>query len=263
MSSGRIAMLPDAAWPWLSAALAIAVWALVVAAQWVPVAVLPGPVAVFANLADEFASGRLAENLLASGIRLVIGFAIGAACGVLLGTLTGAFTRVRWAVMPVVEMLRPIPPLAWIPLALIWFGIGEPSKWFLIALTASFPVLVATTRGVESVPRALLWSARMMDVGRARLVAQVLLPAALPDIVTGLRLGWTLGITILVGAEMIAATSGIGFMIIDGMNGGRFDRVIGGILVLGVVSIVTDALFAALARSGVLRWHVGLDQATT
>lgn len=262
MNVRLVPMLSNAMWLVLSAALFIAAWSVTVLAQWVPAAVLPAPWTVLDSLVVEAASGRLLHHIISSAARLVIGFGVGATAGVVLGCLLGAVAPVRHALMPVIEMLRPIPPLAWIPLALIWFGIGEPSKWFLIALTVSFPVLVATMRGIQATPRNLVWAARMMDVERAKLVFGVLLPAAAPDVVTGLRLGWTLGITILVGAEMIAASSGLGFMIIDGMNSSRFDHVIGGILVLGALSVLTDGLFALLVRSRVLRWHAGLDKAS-
>lgn len=251
--------LPNIVWPILSSAAFLALWSLMVVAKLVPESILPTPWAVLQGLEQEAQSGRLWLHITSSFARLVVGFAIGAVAGVAIGGVLGASRRARYALTPVLEILRPIPPLAWIPLALTWFGVGEPSKWFLIALTASFPIIVSTMRGIASVPSAVVRAARMMDVGGVQLLAKVLLPAALPDIVTGLRLGWTLGITILVGAEMIAATSGLGFLIIDGMNLGRFDLVIGGILVLGLLSVVTDKLFMVATNSKLLRWHRGLS----
>lgn len=248
-------------YPVASLALVLVIWSAISASGLVPAAVLPSPGTVGAAALEEAASGRLVDHLLASARRLVIGFAIGAAIGVLLGLVMGMVQTARAALLPIIEIARPIPPLAWIPLALIWFGIDEASKVFLIALTACFPVLVATMKGVQQIDLTLIRAAESLDVAPSRMLLSVLLPAAMPDIVTGLRLGWTLGITILVGAEMIASTSGLGHLIIDGMNNGRFDRVLVGILMLGTASVATDAAFVAIARSRLTRWHAGIEQA--
>jgi len=226
----------------------------------VPDAVLPGPGKVLDALREEINDGRLAGHLSASGSRLFIGFFVGAVTGALLGLVIGMFRVARSALLPVVEILRPIPPLAWVPLALIWLGIGESSKIFLIALTVCFPVLIATMKGVQQIDPVLLRAARSMDTASGVMLFRVVLPATIPDLLTGLRLGWTLGITILVGAEMIAASSGLGFLIMNGMNSGRFDQVILGILLLGVFSVATDAFFVGLRKTKVLRWHAGLEQ---
>jgi ABC-type nitrate/sulfonate/bicarbonate transport system permease component len=247
-------------YPLLSAGLVLLVWVSMTRSGLVPEAVLPGPGKVLDALGEEIRDGRLAAHLSASGSRLIIGFVIGAVTGALLGMTLGMFRAARSALLPVVEILRPIPPLAWVPLALIWLGIGEDSKIFLIALTVCFPVLIATMKGVEQIDPVLLRAARSMDTRSPEMLVRVVLPATIPDLLTGLRLGWTLGITILVGAEMIAASSGLGFLIMNGMNSGRFDQVILGILLLGVFSVVTDAGFVALKKTRVLRWHVGLDE---
>lgn len=248
-------------YPLASIAIVLAIWSTLTASGLVPAAILPAPGTVAAAAIEETTSGRLLTHLAASGQRLIIGFAIGATIGVLLGLVMGMVQIARAALVPIVEILRPIPPLAWIPLALIWFGIDEASKVFLIALTACFPVLIATMKGVQQIDLTLIRAAESLDVAPARMLASVLLPAATPDIVTGLRLGWTLAITILVGAEMIASSSGLGHLIIDGMNNGRFDRVLVGILMLGIASVATDAAFVALARSRLMRWHAGIEQA--
>lgn len=249
-------------YPLLSAALVLLVWSAIVKSGLVPEAILPGPAKVLDALREETNDGRLAAHLYASAGRLVIGFLIGATTGALLGLVLGMYRVARSALLPIVEILRPIPPLAWVPLALIWLGIGEDSKIFLIALTVCFPVLIATMKGAQQIDAVLLRAAQSMDTPFAAMLFRVILPATVPDLLTGLRLGWTLGITILVGAEMIAASSGLGFLIINGMNTGRFDQVILGILLLGVVSVLTDAGFVALKRTKVLRWHAGLDQVT-
>jgi len=249
-------------YPAASFLLVLALWSGLAASGWLAGGVLPGPGAVWEAAIEETSSGRMANHLLSSGYRLAIGYSLGAAVGVIAGLVLGLFSPVRAALLPAVEMLRPIPPLAWIPLALIWFGIDEASKLFLIALTSAMPLLIATMKGVQQVDPALLRAARSMDVAPLRMLFSVVFPAAMPDIMTGLRLGWTLAITILVGAEMIAAPSGLGFLIMDGMNSGKFEFVILGILTLGALSVLTDGLFALASRSKLLRWHAGLDKAT-
>jgi ABC-type nitrate/sulfonate/bicarbonate transport system permease component len=260
MKPGARLVDSDAVYIAASILLVLGLWWAIAALGLVPEAVLPTPLATFSDAIAEAESGRLSRHVASSLLRLAGGFAIGAAAGVVLGVLIGGVAVFRAAALPVVEILRPIPPLAWIPLALIWFGIGEGSKIFLIALTSFFPVVVATYRGVRHVDAILIRAARSLDLGGARLLYAVVLPAALPDVVTGLRLGWTLGITILVGAEMIAAPSGLGFMIMDGMNKGRFTIVIFGVLLLGTIGIVSDSAFSRLAASKLLRWHAGIDK---
>ena len=261
MKNGRVwRTIEGTMYPALSVALVLLIWISMTKSGLVPESILPSPAKVLDALREEINDGRLAANLSASGSRLIVGYLIGAVTGALLGLVLGMVWVVRSALFPLVEILRPIPPLAWVPLALIWFGIGENSKIFLIALTVCFPVLIATMNGVRQIDTVLLRAAQSMDTPSTTTLFRVVLPAAIPDLLTGLRLGWTLGITILVGAEMIAASSGIGYLIINGMNIGRFDQVILGILILGTFGVVTDACFVGLRRTKVLRWHAGSDK---
>jgi len=243
-----------------AAALILALWSAMVAIRFVPENLLPGPAAVMQAGWQEAVSGRLLVSTEISMLRLCSGFAIGAAIGVVLGILMGLAPVVRMALAPIVELLRTIPPLAWIPLAIIWFGIGEASKLFLIALTAFIPIVIATDRGVKQIDPVLMRAARSLDVPSHRMMTGVVLKAAMPDIATGLRLGWTLSFAILVGAEMIAADAGIGHMLMSAMNVGRFDIVILGILFLGVLSIATDAILTFLIARFLLHWHMGSDK---
>ncbi len=244
----------------ISYAIVLALWYLMLATGAVSEAILPSPWTVFKLGYGELADGRLIEFIGVSGVRLIHGFAIGATLGILLGAALGLYRTAYRMFFPVFEILRPIPPLAWVPLAMIWFGLGEASKVFLIALTVFFPVFITSMKGVQHLDFALFRAALSLDVGPWRMFFSVTLPAAMPDILTGLRLGWSMGLVALVGAEMIASDSGLGYLIMDGMNKGRFDFVILGILTIGALSIVTDAIFIRFSRSRLLRWHRGLEQ---
>lgn len=248
-------------YPIVTIGIGLLLWTFIVETGLMPRAILPGPVEVARAGLAELSSGRLGQSAIASLGRLLTGYAIGALVGVVLGLLLGGVRSFRAYFHFIVEVLRPIPPLGWIPLAIIWFGIGEPSKLFLIALTASFPVLVATEKGVSQTPEPLLRAGRTMDLGATSLLLKVILPNALPDITTGLRLGWTLSIAVLVGTEMIAAQSGIGFMIMNSMTVGNFALVIFGIILLGFFSIVTDSLLKYLFDRRLLHWHQGSTKA--
>lgn len=256
-----LASQPNAVFVLLSALIGIGVWTVVVAGAWVPRAILPSPYDVAVLGVQALRSGRLVDDILASGARLFAGFGLGTTVGVLLGLMLGRSRLARNALLPIIEILRPIPPLAWVPLALIWLGIGEASKVFLITMTCCFPVLIATMRGVQHVDLGITRAAQSLDVRPAQMLFEVLLPASLPEIMTGLRLGWSLGLTVLVGSEMIAASSGLGHLVIDGMNNARFDQVMLGILVLGAVGLVSDTVFVQLGKSRLLSWHAGLDKA--
>ncbi|HWK61438.1 MAG TPA: ABC transporter permease [Eoetvoesiella sp.] len=240
--------------------LIFAAWKLALISKLVSETVLPAPAIVFQLAWQELSTGKLLEYIQISGQRLVAGFFFGSLLGVLIGALLGSYRILRLMFLPLCETLRPIPPLAWIPLALIWFGIGEESKIFLIALTSFFPVFITTLKGVQQIDFNLLRAARSLDMNHRQMFFLVTLPAALPDIVTGLRLGWSIGLVALVGAEMIASTSGLGFLIMNGMNNGRFDEVILGILVIGAISIVTDLAFIQFSKTKLLRWHNGLEK---
>lgn len=248
-------------YPLFFAAGLIAAWTVTVEAGLVPAAVLPTPRSVLNAAVDDVASGALFEHIASSLGRLLAGFAIGACLGVLIGGVMSQVRLLNQIFTPFIEILRPIPPLAWVPLSLIWFGLGEASKLFLVAMAVGLPVVVATFKGIQQVDDTILRAARALDVGPFDRFMSVVLPASLPDIAAGLRLGLSLGITMLVGAEMIAAPSGVGFMIIDAMNAARFDRVILGILLLGGIGIATDAVFERILQRRFLRWHVGLTEA--
>lgn len=219
-------------------------------------AVFPSPSLAIAAATERLTARQLGENLSWSLARVFSGFALGALAGVVVGVLAGWYRRFGLIVSPLVELLRPIPPLAWIPLAIIWFGLGEPSKFFIIFLGAFFPVVTAAYQGMRSVDPMLLRAGQTMGLSGVPLLLRVAIPAAAPDLATGLRIGWGLSFGVLVAAELIAADRGLGYMIIAERNaGGSVGVIIVGILLIGALNLLTDAAIGVAIRYWVGRWH--------
>jgi ABC-type nitrate/sulfonate/bicarbonate transport system permease component len=168
-----------------------------------------------------------------------------------------AMARIRWVddiLDPLVELLRPISPLALFPLAILWFGIGDASKIFLIALAASFPVILNTYAGARSIDSNLVRASRSLGATEFEIFKGVVLPASLPHIFTGVRLAWGISLIVIIAAEMIGATVGIGYMILEAQQTFRTERVLAGIFVIGVIGFTTDLGFRRLRR-WVLPWY--------
>jgi ABC-type nitrate/sulfonate/bicarbonate transport system permease component len=187
--------------------------------------------------------------------RIVLGFFAGAVLGVVLAVAGGWYRNFGNVLRPMVELLRPIPPLAWIPMAIVWFGLGESSKVFVIFLAAFFPVFTNAWKGMTGIDPVLLRAGQTMDLTGPALLFRVALPAAMPDIATGLRIGWGLSFGVLVAAELIAADSGLGYMIMKARQLADVDTIIFGILLIGVVNLITDWGIASLIRRQLGNWH--------
>jgi ABC-type nitrate/sulfonate/bicarbonate transport system permease component len=231
--------------------LVVALWEAAVRSRVVDADLFPSPILAIGRAAQRLSADDVVNNTLWSLSRVFGGFLIGAATGIAIGVLVGWSRTFGLILRPVVELLRPIPPLAWIPLAIIWFGLGEPSKWFIIFLGAFFPVVTATWHGVSTVDPVLIRAARTFGLKGWRLLLRVVVPAALPDIATGLRIGWGLAFGILVAAELVAANRGLGFMIMNERNTtGSASVIMVGILLIGALNLLTDALLAM----GLRRW---------
>ena len=239
----------------IGAVLFLILWELAARLFWRDPQVLPAPTQAIASAWKHLTAPELAAHIGISMARIVIGFAIAAAAGIALGVAAGWYAWIGRIVRPVVDLLRPIPPLAWIPIAIVWFGLGESSKWFVIFLGAFFPVFTNAYRGMTSIPPVLLRAARTMDVDGIALLAKVALPAALPDIATGLRVGFGLSFGILVAAELIAADRGMGFLVMQSRQIGELGVAVFGILLIGIVSLVSDAALAAGLRRVIGRRH--------
>ena len=225
-----------------------------------PMILILASIAVFLALARSSelvvirAAGRSALRMLVAP--LVTTLLIGALAGTVIGIAAGWYRGFGLIARPIIELLRPIPPLAWIPLAIIWFGLGEPSKFFIIFLGAFFPVVTSAYHGMRTVDPMLLRAGQTMGLSGVPLLLRVGVPAIAPDLATGVRIGWGLSFGVLVAAELIAADRGLGYMIINERNtGGSVGVIIVGILLIGFLNLVTDALIGAAIKRWIGRWH--------
>lgn len=248
--------LPGGALGALTLGAAVIVWELAVRTS-SPHTLLPGPVQALRALGRLAASGRLPRDAVASLFRVTWGYLLAAAIGVPLGAALGWSTRGARAVGPVIELLRPISPLAWIPLAILWLGVGDGAAVFLIFVAALLPITVAAASAVRAVPRVHVDAARNFGLGGVALVRRVLLPAALPQLLVGLRIALGIAWLVVVAAEMIAVSSGLGFLIIESRNAGdRYDDVVAAMITIGVIGLLLDRAMRRLETLPSVRWGI-------
>lgn len=240
----------------LGTAGAIALWEVAARTGLVDPALFPSPLLAIGMAAERLTAGQVGENLYWSLLRVFSGFLLGALAGAVIGITAGWYRAFGLVARPLIELLRPIPPLAWIPLAIIWFGLGEPSKFFIIFLGAFFPVVTSAYHGMRSIDPVLLRAGQTLGLTGVPLLLRVAVPAVAPDLATGVRIGWGLSFGVLVAAELIAADRGLGYMIINERNtGGSVGVIIVGILLIGLLNLVTDAAIGAAIRRWIGRWH--------
>ncbi|MHB0764744.1 ABC transporter permease [Stutzerimonas sp. NM35] len=209
---------------------------------------LPSPTQVAEIVWQLAYSGELAKHVLSSGLRVLQGFLLAALCGLILGIGIGlSRTMRRLAELPI-QLIKPIPPIAWIPLAILWFGIGEGAKIYIIFIGAFFPILINTIDGIRQTDGRFVELAQILEVPRGRFIRQVILPGALPQIMTGLRIGLNISWMCVVAAELIAASSGVGFLIMDARQLSQTDVILAGMITMGFLGKLTDDLLSALER---------------
>jgi len=230
-------------------AVLLALAEVLVRAGAVPANLLPAPSQVLQTIA-WLASHGLAGHVVSSTVRVLVGFAAGAALGVLLGAMVALSVRTEALLDPTLQALRAIPSLAWVPLLLLWFGIDETPKLVLIAIGAFFPMYMGAVAGIGGVDRKLVEVGRLYRLTRLAMVTRVLLPAALPSLMTGLRNGLGLAWMFMVAAELIAASRGLGYLLSDGRETSRADIVLAAIVLLAILGKASDAGMRALER----RW---------
>jgi NitT/TauT family transport system permease protein len=203
-------------------------------------------------------SGELPHDALASVYRVLGGFLIGAGLALPLGLAMGMSTLVYKLFNPLLQILRPIPPIAYIPLAILWFGLGNPPAFFLISLGAFFPVLMNTISGVRNVDAIYLRAARNLGASGSTLFLRVILPAASPFILTGMRVGFGVAFIVVIVAEMIAVNSGLGYRILEAREFFWSDKIIAGMITIGLLGLAIDSGMNRL-NNHLLRWHRGLE----
>jgi NitT/TauT family transport system permease protein len=218
----------------------------------------PTPLATGLALLDLARSNRLWSDAVASLFRVTWGFFLAAAVGIPLGLLAGWSTRTYTALNPLIQGLRPISPIAWIPFAILWYGIGDKAGVFLIFYAAFFPIAVGTIAAVRNISRVHQRSARNFGLKGVELFRHVVLPAALPQIITSLRIALGVAWLVIVAAEMVGMDSGLGYLINDARNmGKRYDLVAATMIVIGAIGIALDALIRRLERYDEVRWGYG------
>jgi NitT/TauT family transport system permease protein len=251
----------------------VVVWQFVAMMGWVNPQVLPSPVAVVqkwvayllplqpyaegSKLAWYF-SGELIIDSLGSMYRVLVGFVIGAGLALPIGLAMGASNRVYAWLNPLFQLLRPIPPIAYIPLSILWFGLGNPPAVFLIALGAFFPVLMNTIAGVRQVDSIYLRAARNLGANQRTMFLRVILPAAVPYILAGVRIGIGTAFIVVIVSEMIAVNNGLGFRILEAREYFWSDKIIAGMITIGLWGLAIDVGMNRL-NNHLLRWHRGLE----
>lgn len=234
-----------------SVAVVIALWQLLAWVGWINTQILPAPWQLAATAWEMTRSGELPVHVLDSTRRVLVGFLLAAAVGLTLGLALGAGRRLDRYLHPLVELLRPIPPIAWIPLAILWFGIGDQPAYFIVTLGAFFPIFVNSYHGIRQVHPLYIRAAQCLGATRRLLITDVLLPAALPAILTGLRVGIGVAWTSVIAAELVGAQSGLGYMIQTNRILLRTDKIVVGMLAIGVVGLLINQSLGVLER----RWR--------
>lgn len=240
-------------WPVVAAAVLLALWHYSVI--WTATKVFPSPLSVEKGIAELLHKHVLWADIGDSLRRVALGFGAAIIVGIPLGLFLGWNPSANQVVNPVLQILRPISPIAWIPVAIIFFGVGDYAAIFLIFLGSFFPIVVACVSGVSSVPPVLLSAGRNFGLSTPRLLTRVIFPAALPQILVGVRLALGIAWLVVVAAEMIAVDSGLGYLVIDSRNSGkRYDLVVAAMLMIGVIGLALDFLIRSIEKNKSVRW---------
>ena len=242
-------------WPPLAviAALIVTWWVAVITTRSM---IFPTPWGVVSGVLELLKDGTLWRHIGASLMRVGTGFGLAVCVAVPLGLWMGWVRRAYETLNPVFQILRPISPIAWIPIAILWFGVGDASPIYLIFISSVFPMIVQTTAGVHTIEKRFLRAAENFGVSRRTRFKQVVIPAVLPQVLVGMRIGLGVAWLVVVAAEMIALRSGLGYMIMDSRNAGnRYDLVIAGMIIIGLIGLLLDGLMRMLERAKWVRWR--------
>jgi len=240
---------------------ALALMAVLIATWWGTVIathsmIFPTPWAVVTGTLELLENGTLWQHISASLLRVGAGFGLAVCVAVPLGLWMGWVEGAYRTLNPIFQILRPISPIAWIPIAILWFGVGDASPIYLIFISSVFPMVVQTTAGVHTIEKRYLRAAENFGVSRRTLFRQVVIPAVLPQIIVGMRIGLGVAWLVVVAAEMIALHSGLGYMIMDSRNAGnRYDLVIAGMIIIGLIGLSLDKVMRILEGTKWARWR--------
>jgi NitT/TauT family transport system permease protein len=219
-----------------------------------PAGLVPSPLEVVQGFAEQVQRGRMLDDLVASLYRVTLGFLIAVVLGVPLGLFIGLKIQARDALLPTVNFFRSLSPLAWIPFALMWFGLGDKPAIFLIFMASFFPMVLATAAAVANIPTVYFRVAKDYGLDRGKLLTQVTLPAIMPQIITALRVTAGMSWVVVVAAEMIAGRDGLGFLIQDARNQLRPDLLVVGMTAIGLIGVALDRSLVQLTRIPSVRW---------
>jgi len=240
-------------WPFVAFALFLATW--FVALRFSGSSIFPSPADVEKGTAELLQRGVLFHYITDSLRRVGTGFGLSVLFGVPIGLTLGWYPAAAQVVNPVMQMVRPISPIAWIPLAILWFGVGDEAATFLIFLGAFFPIVMSSMNGVRNVPSMFRQAGRNFGLNPPQLLMKVVFPAALPNIIVGLRIALGIAWLVVVAAEMIAVDSGLGYLVMDARNSGkRYDLVVAAMLMIGVIGLGLDLAFRRLETIKSVRW---------
>ncbi len=231
-------------------------WQFAVSRQAVPI--VPGPWAVVVGMAELARKGLLLKYAVASLFRVTWGYLSGVALGIPFGLFLGWRRRAGMALNPSIQILRPISPLAWIPISILWFGVGDLAAIFLIFLASFLPLTVSAMNAVRNIDPVHLNAGRNFGLSEGQLIYRVLYPAVMPQLIVGLRIALGISWLVVVAAEMIAVDSGLGFLIIDARNAGnRYDLVLAAMVLIGLIGLLLDTAIRRLERLPSVRWGYG------
>lgn len=235
------------------AALFLTLWGLAV--RWSHSDLFPTPGNVVRGIIELAEKGLLLKYTVASLFRVTWGFTLALVLGIPFGLVLGWYSRAFQAFNPLIQILRPISPIAWIPVAILWFGVSDAAPIFLIFLASIFPITVATIAAVQNMQPVYLRAAQNFGLGRWELFHRVIFRASLPQIITGVRIALGVAWLVVVAAEMIAVNSGLGYLIIDARNAGkRYDLVVAGMVMIGLIGLILDILVRQLEKLDAVRW---------
>jgi len=240
-------------WPVLASLVFLVIWHYAV--RWTASNIFPSPLDVEKGVGELLGKGVLWGYIGDSLRRVATGFGISLILGVPIGLILGWYPAAAKVVNPTIQMVRPISPIAWIPLSILWFGVGDNAATFLIFMGSFFPIVVASMNGVRNVPSMFRRAGRNFGLKPAQQLARIVFPAALPQILVGLRISLGIAWLVVVAAEMTAVNSGLGYLVLDSRNSGkRYDLVVAAMLMIGVIGLILDFGIRRLETIKSVRW---------